>query len=183
MYTIYTVTNMLNKHSYVGFTSRMCPEKRWMEHQRLAHNGSKFHFHCAIRKYGVDNFKWNVLEEGTDPKIGKEFREPHWISVLKPEYNMTMGGEGVLGLPYESRKRMGDRRPRTEEFKQKLRKIMTGRKTGPLSSLHRENISKAKFGKTRKSMPLTEEHKLNIAKARLGKKYGPYGTITNRTAN
>lgn len=94
MYTIYQVLNKLNGESYVGFTTENPPENRWTNHQRRAKNGSLTHFHCAIRKYTPPTFNWNILEEGQDAKIGLKVREPYWISLLKPEYNKTAGGEG-----------------------------------------------------------------------------------------
>jgi len=97
VFTIYQVINTLDGKSYIGFTSRN-KEERWRDHQCRALRGLKTHFHCALRKYGAESFIWNILEEGWDPKIGKDIREPYWISVLKPEYNHTLGGEGTLGL-------------------------------------------------------------------------------------
>jgi group I intron endonuclease len=94
MFAIYRAINSVNGKSYVGFTSKSS-EKRWKVHRYLSLRGSKQHIHCALRKYGAENFKLEVLEEGWNPEIGKNIREPYWISALKPEYNMTDGGEGV----------------------------------------------------------------------------------------
>jgi len=79
--------------SYIGVTSRSINE-RWKEHQGLAQRGSTQHIHCSMRKHGVQNFRVEILEEGWDPEIGKNIREPYWISILKPEYNHTAGGDG-----------------------------------------------------------------------------------------
>jgi len=96
MFAIYKITNQINGKSYIGFTS-VSKEERWKKHQSDAYRGSDFFFHRALRKYGILSFRMETLEEGWDPKIGKEIREPYWISVLKPEYNMTKGGEGTFG--------------------------------------------------------------------------------------
>jgi len=100
MFAVYQVTNGLNGDSYVGFTSLSPYIYRWTQHKNLSKLGSTTHFHKALRKYGVENFKWEVLEEGLDPEIGKNIREPYWISVLKPEYNETKGGDGILGYKH-----------------------------------------------------------------------------------
>jgi hypothetical protein len=43
-----------------------------------------------MRKYGRDNFSVSTLQE--DGNLNED--EALWISKLKPEYNMTKGGEG-----------------------------------------------------------------------------------------
>ena len=43
----------------------------------------------AIRKYGKENFTIEILDE----EYSNE-KEIYWISKLKPEYNMTKGGDG-----------------------------------------------------------------------------------------
>ena len=97
MFTIYLASNAVNGRRYVGFTSRTL-EERQAEHKKEAQRRSpKTHFHSAVHKHGIDNFKLEVLEEGWDPRIGLEIREPFWISVLKPEYNATHGGDGFFG--------------------------------------------------------------------------------------
>jgi group I intron endonuclease len=117
MYIIYQTTNTANKEIYVGFTTRN-PVKRWREHLSSVRKGSRTYFHSAIRKYGAENFSTEVLEEGWDPEIGKNIREPYWISVLKPGYNGTKGGDGILGYK------------RTDDFKQKLSVRMLGKQYG-----------------------------------------------------
>jgi group I intron endonuclease len=96
MFTIYQIINTINKHSYIGFTSKSIQE-RWAEHKKNAKSGKLWTISCAIRKYGVGSFVIETLEEGWDQRIGKEIREPFWISALRPEYNMTAGGDGLIG--------------------------------------------------------------------------------------
>lgn len=108
MFTVYQVTHTSTGKSYIGFTSQNPPIKRWEEHQAKARLGSKHHLHRALRKYGAKKFVWSILEQGWDPQLGLDIREPYWISVLKPEYNETAGGEGTLGLKHP---------PRSEEYK------------------------------------------------------------------
>lgn len=114
MFAIYQVINRVNGKSYIGFTIKS-PEQRWGRHRYLALCGSMTYFHCAIRKYGAPMFVLEKLEEGWDPKIGKNVREPYWISVLKPEYNHTAGGEGTLGYRH------------TDSWKQDKSNMMIGK--------------------------------------------------------
>jgi len=202
MYVIYLVTNGIDGKQYVGFTTKLIVT-RWAEHKSTAKHSAKNYFHKAIRKHGNDNFLIKSLKTGEDEEWGLKVEEPYYIAMYRTNdpqwgYNLTGGGEGILGASLETRCKIGKSakgRVHSEESKQKRRTAMTGKKLGPLSLetrqkmsdaatrrkwepftlAHREHISKAKFGKPRKSKPLSEKHKLNIAKARLGKKYGPYG--------
>jgi group I intron endonuclease len=127
MYTIYKVTNIINNKSYVGFTIKNPPQKRWMEHISHMKRGCQYHLHRAIRKYGPDKFIFEVLEEGEDPEIGKSQRESYWISFVHPEYNKTNGGEGCLGYKHteETLKRLSV--PKTDQHREKIRQSLQGK--------------------------------------------------------
>jgi group I intron endonuclease len=129
LFTIYQITNTFNGKSYVGFTSEDPAMNRFREHRRMSRNGSKTILHCAMRKYGSKSHIWSVLEEGWDKEIGLRVREPYWISVLNPEYNMTLGGEGTLN------------RKCTNETREKLSKASIGNQ-------HRLGIKHTKRTKT-----------------------------------
>jgi hypothetical protein len=49
-------------HIYIGQTTNS-PEMRRYQHNRNAKLGSNTLFHIAIRKYGIDNFKYEILQE------------------------------------------------------------------------------------------------------------------------
>lgn len=51
-------------------------------------------FYSAIKKYGIDNFVWGIIEEVNIEKLDE--REKYWIehfSAFKFGYNSTLGGE------------------------------------------------------------------------------------------
>ena len=102
---------------------------RWKDHQRHAAHGAKQTLSSAIRKYGADSFSFSVLEEGWNDDIGKNVREPYWISVLKPEYNMTPGGDGtgsgILSAKYGIH--------HTTQTKEKISKARLGTKASTLT--------------------------------------------------
>jgi len=132
MFTVYQVVHIPTGKSYIGFTSQNPPIKRWEEHQAKARLGSKHHFHRALRKDGLGNFVWTILEQGWDARLGLNIREPYWISVLKPEYNETAGGEGTIGLKHP---------PRSKEYKQAQSVAHKGKKNlrTSLSSIGNSN--------------------------------------------
>lgn len=98
---IYVIENQINHKKYVGLDSRNINEKRrWLEHIRDYKNSNlEKVLYKAMRKYGLENFSFNILEELKDNDIIllKE-REKYWIKTLKSTvkghgYNMTDGGD------------------------------------------------------------------------------------------
>lgn len=85
---IYQITNKINGNSYVGQSVNI--ERRFMEH-RTPH-GSMNSIKLAIRKYGVANFTFSVIEQCEVEELND--KERYWIAKLKPKYNRTSGGEG-----------------------------------------------------------------------------------------
>ena len=79
-------------------------KKRIREHK----NNTKSLIGRALHKYGEENFVWVVLEE-CDSREQLDEREIYWIKTLNTKapngYNLTDGGEGVLGfhLSFETR--------------------------------------------------------------------------------
>lgn len=87
---------VLSGKSYIGYT-KFTVVKRWLQHCKDAINGSNNAFHKALRKYGTNGWKHELLEEcvGTEQDVG--LREMYWIGVYsstinKNGYNMTLGG-------------------------------------------------------------------------------------------
>ena len=105
---IYKITSPSNK-PYVGQTKRKVPEKRWKQHCQGAARGNSpcIVIGNAIRKYGAENMKFEVIEECPDDMLNE--REHYWIDKLKSlspnGYNLRSGG-GVNELCEESRARI-----------------------------------------------------------------------------
>lgn len=110
IYNIYKATNQVNGKVYIGFTNNF--NKRRLRHNNvsLSKNNVGYNdvFHKAIRKYGADKFKWDIIYCSTDGNHCKDFMEPHFIKynnsfVNSPNsngYNMTLGGDGMLGFTH-----------------------------------------------------------------------------------
>lgn len=96
---IYKITNKINNKSYIGKTTKTI-EERWKEHLDESFNNSYYLIHKAIRKYGVENFIIDQIEECSNDILSQ--REQYWIKILNTYYknnygyNMTLGGEGAL---------------------------------------------------------------------------------------
>ena len=116
---VYKITNRVNNKCYIGMTTRSI-EERIKGHLSAARNGSKFRFHCAIRKYGIDNFTIEVLE--TDDNINNirlrevELIAEHKTTMKQYGYNAKPGGCGGWIVPdekYEEWKSKQDRQDGT----------------------------------------------------------------------
>ncbi len=102
-FTVYCHTNLINGKSYIGWTS-FSIEQRWRSHCRSAKLNSKFVFHAAIRKYGIDNWSHTVLEvhqtrenaKLAEMRLIAEYRT-HCGQFPVHGYNMTLGGDGFIG--------------------------------------------------------------------------------------
>lgn len=59
---IYKATNTLNRKVYIG--SDYSWTKRIIAHKTKSLNkADNYYFHNSLRKYGFDNFKWEILNE------------------------------------------------------------------------------------------------------------------------
>ena len=97
---IYKVTNSINGKSYIGQTAQTL-KKRIGNHKLQVKNGSTTYFYNAIRKYGFDNFSWEVLcicetKQEMDEMEFHYIKQYHTYSYPdRTGYNMTLGGDGT----------------------------------------------------------------------------------------
>jgi group I intron endonuclease len=115
---IYKTTNLINGKFYVGKASKNSPE----------YLGSGVLLNVAIKKYGKENFKKEILEEVTSIE-NLDIREIYWINELNATdrnigYNITAGGTG--GNTYANNPNYDNiitnlkKRRHTEETKKKI---------------------------------------------------------------
>ena len=98
---VYLITNLINNKKYVGISNDI--KQRWHAHVCAAKNENynEYHtpLHRAIRKYGIENFSLQVLEEIEDYCQIDEY-EKKWIQYYNSYnegYNQTPGGKTVFG--------------------------------------------------------------------------------------
>ena len=92
---VYIITNKTNNKSYIGQTVRSL-EQRWLSHISSARQGSKFRFHSAIRKYGVDDWNLNILFEHDEILVVRKKEEEliEEYETMTKGYNAKPGGCG-----------------------------------------------------------------------------------------
>ena len=96
---IYKITNIINNKCYIGQSVQI--ERRWQWHKNNYNNKNERtydnHFYRSIRKYGIENFKFEIIEECQEDELDE--REMHWIAhydSFNNGYNSTIGGAGAL---------------------------------------------------------------------------------------
>lgn len=88
---IYKIKNNITSQIYIGKTENDV-EKRFLRHKSNAAKGMETYLYRSMRKYGLENFSIEVVEETNIEEINK--REMYHISENSPELNMTLGGDG-----------------------------------------------------------------------------------------
>jgi group I intron endonuclease len=149
---IYKITNLLNGKVYVG--------KHTCKNIENIYYGSGVAIKAAIRKYGKENFKKDVLcickSEGELNKM-----EIKWILKLGSfgdGYNMTKGGEGMLG-----------RKPTSREIEKARESRVAFYKDNPQAREKLSNLAKKRVGNKNSfyGKSLTREHIEKMTKARV----------------
>lgn len=143
IYTIYKATNKINGKSYIGYDSKW-PKRRY-EHKQDSKNSDQV-FYRAIRKYGWDNFSWEILYQSKENEYTKNIMENHFICEYKTYihfenslgYNMTLGGEGTIGYKHSENSKM--------EISKQLIGKTKGKKKPPRTAEYREKMSASKKG-------------------------------------
>jgi len=127
-----------NKIVYVGQTIKTT-EKRWKEHLDTAFkNKCNFIFYNAIRKYGKDNFEFQILNSSGQTVDELNLLEIKYILEYKTFhtkdssgcYNLTTGGSQCEFSELTKKKisRALKNKPKSEEHKRKMSNCMKGEK-------------------------------------------------------
>lgn len=161
---IYKITNLRNGKMYVGQTTQQPPERRWSQHQEGSRKNNKMAICRAIKKHGVNNFKFEVIAKCyTLDELNTQ--EIHYIATnntLMPKgYNASKGGDNYEKSP-ETCKKISDAnkisqkgRIITKEAREKLRACNLGKKQSA------ETI--AKKSAARKGVPWSERKRQSMA--------------------
>ena len=103
MACIYKIINLINDKVYIGKTLDTI-EARWKEHCNDCKRPrcEKRPLYAAMKKYGIENFMCELIEECTIEEIND--REIYWIEYYNSYhngYNATRGGDGRPYVDYE----------------------------------------------------------------------------------
>ena len=127
---IYKITNKLNNDFYIGKTEKTLTQ-RLKNHRKAWKAKVQTHLYRAFSKYGYENFVTEIIEETDNTTLN--LKEIEHISLLKPHYNMTKGGDGGNTTPII-----------TEAWRDKLSKRSSGKNNPMYGKL---GIDNPNFGK------------------------------------
>lgn len=194
---IYTITNRKNGKRYIGKALNF--KQRMQSHLSLAKRGAPQPLYKAMRKYGIEQFEFSILQECTSLEE-MDNREAFWIMSFDTfkgrGYNQSAGGGGSLGYKHskDARARIGQA-ARGRSLSKEARKRMSAAHTGANNSqfgkkhseTHRQKISEglrlayeegrastpssfgAKLGASNKGRKLSNTHKQKISRALRGR--------------
>lgn len=164
VFSIYKATNKVNNKVYIGFDSEWPYRRQTHEWSSFNKNTKDYNciFHRAIRKYGIKNFKWEIICQHHNGKFLLKIMEPYFIDAYNSfyltghGYNMTKGGEGCLGYKHQ---------------KETIDKMCQYQKNIIKTTKHQENLAKSHIGNSNRAKnyllidPKGNKHKIkNLAK-------------------
>lgn len=186
---IYKVTNKVNNKIYIGQTTTTFEIRKATHIRELKLNRKNSYFYNSIKKYGIENFEWEIIEK-CDSIDELNLAEEWYIRKFDSYYNgynMTFGGGNNCGYKFseEHRRKLSEahkgskhhffgkvhpnkgKKIHTEKFKKEaviwLKKANVGRR---LSEEHKRKISKVHKGKK-----LSKEHIEKLRISNIGRKH------------
>ena len=107
---IYKITNKINNKIYIGETNRTIAI-RWAQHKRRAKDSDNTEYlYCAMRKYGIENFEIEELEEcNPEERFARETNYIIKYNSLAPNgYNLVLSQNGPTPLMMNTAKEYWD---------------------------------------------------------------------------
>jgi len=96
---IYKAVSKTTGKVYIGQTTQTLQERINQHNSHAYGHQYNYHFHNAIRKYGSEDFTYEIIEDDIKTIEVLNEREKYWIAYYNSYYdgyNSTLGGEGCV---------------------------------------------------------------------------------------
>lgn len=173
MIGIYKIRNIKTNDYYIGSSINI--KRRWYRHLSLLrkNNHHSIILQNAYNKYGEESFEFIILEKCNKKELLE--KEQYYLDNDLPKYNICSEAYATRGRKHteETKRKISESNKgkhhfvMTQKQKDKLSKIMTGRKNPEHSKRMKGNIP---WNKGKKTGSLSEEHKQKIAVSLKGNK-------------
>jgi group I intron endonuclease len=170
-YQIYLFQNKINNKIYIGQTVNF--KRRLKKHIKNANENRKnSHFYSALKKYGIDQFDYFIIEELSSKKEMDD-AEIFWIEYFRSwdreiGYNLTFGGEGCIP---------------TTETREKMRQAKLGKSNPKMQGANHPFFGIKGEQHHRFGVPHTNEAKKKIAAANVDREYPQGSDLYNSKVN
>lgn len=163
---VYKVTCKTTNKKYIGYATNFQERKerhKWLSLER----DSKTYFHNSIRKYGWEDFEWEIIDICSSLESMKQ-SEIMWISIYDSNHtglNILPGGDGFgKGKDHPC---FGRRFVRTKETRERIRLATLGNKNS-LGRKHTKEelrkMSQSHIGRIYKKWTKEQKEKFSISR-------------------
>jgi|GEM_PF-1285040 len=138
---VYKATNKTNGKVYVGITTKTLSERIFAHVNRA--NVEKSVFQRAIKKYGLSNFDFCVIDTANTKEelFKKEQLHIANLNSMSPVgYNLTIGGEGICKM--------------TDQIRKKISQTKTGKSVAKLKGRVRSKEERIKISRSLNGSPI-----------------------------
>lgn len=168
---VYKILNNINNKFYIGSSIDILNRKRQHFSELEKNRHGNRHLQSSYNKHGKENFEFIILEECDESILMN--REQYYIDTFNPKFNIRIFAESNRGIVRSNdfRKKISQalkQRIIKDETREKISKLKTGVKLGPMSEEHKKKIGNSHRGKK-----ITKEHKKVLSKLKKGKKLPP----------
>ena len=108
---IYTIKNLVNGKIYVGQTIQANAKMRWYSHCDMVRKGKKSHLYDSMRKHGIENFLWEVVDRANNINELNDL-ETVWANKLRDQ-----------GITLYNNRETGGNKKHSAESIEKMRQV------------------------------------------------------------
>ncbi len=160
---VYQALNTATGKIYIGKTAVSLAQRKGDHKAKAYKHGRNSSFHEAMRKYGFDNFQWEIIDKAKTLDELNE-KERYWIARLKTSekeygYNQTTGGD-ICEFNEEVKIKIGlaGKGRKVSEAECKRRSIAMRGERNPFYGKKHDEKTRKRCGARNVGRKLTPEH-------------------------